>query len=256
MKQDSVSIGDTSIYYKSFGDTNSPKLFILHGWWGSSDSWVECATLLSDHGFHVIVPDLPGFWKTKLSRAFTLEDYADVVEQLVKKLKLNNILLWWHSNGGAIATKICHRNNIEVKHLVLNNSAGIRHDPKRNLKRIILWYLVKVGKLFKNIPGFSYVRNLFYRAIWSHDYLNAEKNKSLAQTYQNMIASDLQDVLPTIQTATTMIWWENDSYTPVSDAQKIDSLLLNSHLIILDWERHGIHLQNPTRLVDTFLKTL
>jgi pimeloyl-ACP methyl ester carboxylesterase len=172
------------------------------------------------------------------------------------------LILWGHSNGWAISIKLANRNKIKILRLILNNSAWIRNDKKRSLKRKILNIISKLIKKINPSPsgevrwGLKKIRKLFYRAIGSHDYLNAEKNPKLKQTYLNMISSDLKEEIKNIKNHTLLIWWEKDNYTPVSDAYFMRKNIKNSKLIILDNETHWIHLKNPDRLVKTFLQNI
>ncbi len=235
---------------------NSQTIIILHWWWGSSQSWLAVWEILLQSWFNVIIPDLPWFWKTKLNKVFDLDEYAIVIEEFIKKLKLKNIILWWHSNWWAIAIKIANRWKIDISRLVLNNSAWIRNDKKRSFKRKILNKIVKHFKFLKKLFIFKKIRIFFYKLIWWQDYLNAEKTPNLKQTYLNMISSDLQNEIKNIKNNTLLIWWENDTYTPISDWNFMRNNIKNSKMIILDNETHWIHLKNPNRLVKTFLDNI
>ena len=70
------------INYEDFiNSENSETIVILHGWWGSSQSWLTAWELLFENWFNVIIPDLPWFWKTKLKKEFDLDEYAIVIEE-------------------------------------------------------------------------------------------------------------------------------------------------------------------------------
>lgn len=250
VKEIYTEIWNHKVFYREFGKKKNQTLLILHGWWGSSESWWIFAKLLEKEGYHVIIPDLPGFWKTEIHEVFTLEKYAEIIEELVSWLGLKKIILWWHSNGWAITTLIVSRNNIKIQKTVLNNSAGIRNDRKRWLKRKVLGLL----SFLKHVPWYEKLRPYFHRVIGAHDYARVENNKYLLPTYYNMIESDLQEIFPHITNDILLIWWENDSYTPLSDGKKIHELLPNSDLITLTWQKHGIHHHAPEILRDTFLK--
>ena len=185
---------------------------------------------------------------------YTLDDYAVLIKEFIDKLKLENFILLGHSNGWAIATKlVVNFPKLKVKKLILNNSAWIRKDRKRSLKRKIFWVIAKIVKPIFSLPWMWKLRNLFYRAIWWQDYLEAEKYPWKKQTYLNMINEDLQDIFPKINLDTLLIWWENDTYTPLSDWKKINNLIKNSKLVIIKNVRHGIHLQKPKKLLEVIL---
>lgn len=257
MKEKKVSIWDISLSYKyKKSKDHKYSILILHGWWWSSDSWVEVWNMLFEKWYDVIMLDLPGFWWTILEKVFTLDDYAKVVEDFIEILKLKDFILLWHSNGWAISIRLLNRWNIKPKKLILNNSAWIRQKPSLSFKRISLKYLSLPFKVFKFIPGYNALRRLFYRAIWAHDYINSEHNQFLNGTFKNMINTDLKNELLNIKIKTLIIWWENDAYTPVLDWYLMKKKIKGSKLVVLDNERHGIHLQNPKRLVETIIDNI
>ncbi len=261
-----IKVNNTNLSYEFFENQNkeSDIILILHGWQGVSSSWTKAGKLLSENWFHVIIPDIPCASKlTKCSDIYNLDDYAEIIENFIEDLKdkykdlnFDNLILWGHSNWWAISIKLANRKKLKILRLVLNNSAWIRNDKKRSLKRRIFNNLVKPLKKLKNIKWFKKLRELFYKAIWSHDYLQAEKNPNLKQTYLNMISSDLKNEIKNIDNHTLLIWWEKDSYTPVSDGHFMRNNIKNSKLVILDNETHWIHLKNPDRLVKTFLDNI
>jgi len=247
----------TIIYYKTFGDEKSQdKILILHWWWGKSDSWIEVANSLSSQWFFVVVPDLPWFGKTEFPSVYTMDDYRDRIEEFTKKLELDTawLTLIWHSNGWAISTKLSISKKIDIKNLILIGSAWIRNKKSTSLKRKIYNTLLFPAKIIKNLPGGSKLRNLFYKAIGWQDYLAAEQNPLLKKTFLNIIHTDLQEVFPKIDIKTSLIRWDSDTYTPLSDGSLIHSLIPKSTLTVLPWEKHWIHLQNPDLLVKTILK--
>ncbi len=260
MQEKQIKIWTYNINYKEYWPEHDQAIVILHGWWWESDSWMQLGELLSNNNFKVIIPDLPWFWKTEIKSVFTLDDYALLIENFIKELKIDELILWWHSNWWAISIKIANRWKLDITRLVLNNSAWIRNDNKRSVKRKIFNSITKLIK--KGIPKewggriLKSLRNLFYRFIWSQDYLKAERNPYLKQTYLNMISSDLTKDIAQIQINTLLLWGEKDTYTPLSDWLFMRKLIPHSKIVTIPDEKHGIHLQNPKLLISTFLKNI
>jgi len=263
-----INKSNIEIYYEDWIDKNNKNtVVILHWWWWNSQSWLNIWELLFNNWFNVFIPDLPGFWNTKINKIFELDDYASVVEEFIKKLRLKNIILWWHSNWWAISIRIINRWKIDIRRLILNNSAWIRNDKKRTFKRQILnnftkiiktiLHILPVRKDWKNWNSLiKKIRKLFYRSIWWHDYLNAENNIYLKETYLNMIKTDLSEEISKIKTDTLIIWGKNDTYTPLSDWINMRNKIINSKIIILENEKHWIHLTSPEILVNSFLNNI
>ncbi len=266
MKKNYLKINKRELSYEIFEskNSNSDVILILHGWQASSSSWTQVWDLLNQSGYNVIIPDIPCASKnTKCNEIFTLDDYAEVIENFIKNIKykykninFDNLIIWGHSNWWAISIKLVNRKKVNILRLVLNNSSGIRNDKKRSFKRKLLSFLIKPIKLLKTIKWFWKLRELFYRVIWSQDYLKAEQNPKLKQTYLNMISSDLKEEIKKIEDFTLLIWWEKDTYTPISDAYFMRENIKKSKLIILNNQTHWIHLKNPKILVETFLNNV
>jgi len=271
MKGNKIKINETSLSYEFF-ESDEPKndtILILHWWQWASSSWSEVWKILGNSWYNVVIPDIPCASKnTKCNDIYNLDSYAELIEEFIwdlvkkhKKIDFSNLILWGHSNGWAISIKLTNRKKINILRLILNNSAWIRNDKNRSFKRKVFNFFTKIGKkvfscsILKKL-WVDKIRNLFYRAIWSQDYLNAEKNPKLKETYLNMISSDLKDEIKLIDKFTLLIWWENDNYTPVSDAYFMRNNIKRSKLVILDNETHWIHLKNPERLVQVFLDNI
>ncbi len=75
MKEEIFFINNLNINVKIFGEG---KIFlVLHGWGSKSDRWEKFGNILSNYGFKVIIPDLPGFGKSeKMKQAWSLDDYC------------------------------------------------------------------------------------------------------------------------------------------------------------------------------------
>jgi pimeloyl-ACP methyl ester carboxylesterase len=262
MQENKLIIWKLNINYKVFWELKkgNNNIVILHGWWGSSDSWIRVWELLNSIGYNIIVPDLPGFWKTKLNNALTLDDYAIIVENFINELSViwkEWIILWWHSNGWGISIKISNRKKIKISTLILNNSAGIRNDRKRSLKRKALNLLSKsIKKIIPKNIKLSKFRTLFYKLIGGQDYLESEKDPKLKQTYLNIIWSDLKEEIKNIKNNTLLIWWEKDSYTPYHDGMYMRQNIKKSKMIVLKDQKHWIHLQAPEKLVEAFIHNI
>lgn len=256
MQEKKIIIDWNTINYKVFSCLKPKNTFlILHWWWWKSDSWIKVWNILEKFWYNSIIPDLPWFWKTKLTRIFTLEDYASTLEQFYKKLDLKDFILLWHSNWWAISIILSNKVWNDISELILNNSAWIRNDKKRNFKRFFFTILTKIVK--KVFPSINIkCRKLFYKLIWWQDYLSSEKIPFLKETYKNIVSSDLQEYMKTIKIKTSIIWWQKDTYTPLSDWKKINSLIQNSSFNVLNNQKHWIHIQNPELLVKTILKNI
>lgn len=244
-----IKVNWDEIFYQHWTHKEKKWTFlILHWWWWSSQSWQKVAKLLNQEWYEVYVPDLPGFGKSVMNRVYSVEEYAKTIENFVKELKLENIILLGHSNWWRISIELENRWKISISKLFLNNSAWIKHKP--TFKQKIARTLAKIFKKLNKFPGYSFFRKILYKVVGWHDYLNLE-NEKMKKTFWNMINSDLSEKMTQVKTKTFIIWWDKDTYTPISDWKQTHHLIKNSEFVILKWEKHGIHLQNPQILFKT-----
>ena len=91
-------------YYDIINNSKKQPLILLHGWGVDSEIFNNIKEKLD---FYIVVIDFIGFGKSdKPKEAFTLEDYVSQVHQIIKKLKLENIIMLGHSFGGRVAIKL------------------------------------------------------------------------------------------------------------------------------------------------------
>ena len=82
MTEEKLLINDLEANYKISGD--GQLILILHGWGGSSDSWNEVQKILTEKGFKIIVPDFPGFEKSKSPKeAWEVSDYVQWLKNFI-----------------------------------------------------------------------------------------------------------------------------------------------------------------------------
>lgn len=230
--QDNIIINNQLINYYVSGKNGSHSLLFLHGWRSSGLIWKDIVSKLSINNFNIYSLDLPGFGNSSLpKKAFTVQDYANVVAGFIEKLELKNLILIGHSFGGRIALKLsCDKPSL-IKKMVLVNSAGLIFQKKRK------WYraLVKVAKPFFKLKFMRKPRELVYKKIGAEDYIATPQ---LKETFLNVIKEDLKKCLPLIKQQTLIIWGRNDKETPVSFAEVMNKKIKNSKLIVLNDAGH------------------
>src|SRR5262249_19614318 len=79
----SIQVEGLNIAYREAGDSNSPKLVLLHGFPSSSHQYRDLIPALADK-FHVISPDHPGFGNSDMpdptSFSYTFDKLSEIVE--------------------------------------------------------------------------------------------------------------------------------------------------------------------------------
>jgi len=255
MKEEEVFISGIKINYKIAG--RGPAILILHGWGGSSDSWVEIQKILSRKGYQVVCPDLPGFGKSITPPLpWGVRDYLDFVLAFVKKFNLENFVLLGHSFGGRISVKFAIEYPEKIKSLILCASAGVK--PRPGAKTMIIFWLSKMGnavfspQIMKRFRDSA--RNLFYIFLRHKDYVKA--NGTMKETIKKVLEEDLLPELAKIKLKTLLIWGENDRMVPLKYAFVFREKIENSKIEILPHIGHSPHLEVPEKTSEIILRFL
>ena len=233
-------------------DEGKPFL-ILHGWGSNSDRWAPIAEQISEKGFKVIVPDLPGFGKSDaLTAPWNANKYANWIEEFIKELNLGDFYLLGHSFGGALAAKISIKHAQDVKKLFLVAAACVR---TKTTKKDVSAKVSKFIKFFSFLPYYGFFRKAVYKfIIRKSDYVYVEG--VMKETYLNIIAEDLSFKLAFIKVPTIIIWGDKDEFTPPEDAYFIEKQIKNSKLIMIPGAGHDLNRKQPEIVVESVLENI
>ena len=248
-----VYINGLKVNYKIAG--SGQPILILHGWGGSSNSWVHVQEILSRQGYRVIVPDLPGFGQSKTPlQPWDVTDYNRWVAEFIDSQNLDEFFLISHSFGGRVAIKFAIQYPEKIKSLILCSSAGIK--PKPGFKTIIIFWLARIGNAIftsKILARFKDgARNLFYVFLRHKDYVKA--NGTMRETIKKVLDEDLLNDLSKIKVKTLLIWGGKDKLVPLKYAQIFEEKIENSKLEVLPKIGHSPHLEVPGKLSEIILK--
>lgn len=255
IKERQISINGLKVNYKIAG--KGMPFLILHGWMGSSNSWIKVQKILAKEGFKVIVPDLPGFGKSQTPPIpWGQKDYSSFILSFIKKLGLNKIILMGHSFGGGLAIEFATSHPERLKILILCDSARIKH--KLNFYQKIVFNLARVGNfLFSKSPLRRFqdlARNIFYYLIRKKDYTKVKG--VMRQIFKKIVNVDLTPKLSQIKVKTLIVWGEKDKCTPLEDAYLMKEKILNSTLKIIPRASHTPNLEYPEKLAKVILNFL
>ncbi len=255
MIEKKILIDNLEVNYKIEG--KEFPFLILHGWGGSSDSWLEVQKILHKKGFMVITLDLPGFGKTPSSVIpWEIKDYTDFLLKFIDNLGFKQIILLGHSFGGRISIRFASLYPERLKYLILCASAGVKLPY--TFSQLIIYYLSRIGNFLLS-PKFlrrfkDWIRNIFYMIIRQRDYRKVKG--SMKETFKKIVADDLTADLQKIKTKTLILWGENDKSVPIKAAYIIKEKVLDSVLEIIPRASHVPHLEFPEKLSEIILKYL
>lgn len=221
-------IKDIDINYVQYG--TGKDVVLLHGWGQNIQMMDPLGKLLKN--CRITILDLPGFGSSmEPSFAYNISDYASLLHDFLKELKIDNPILIGHSFGGRIA--IYYASIYPVSKLVLFGSPFIKREND-SLK-------LKVFKSLKKIKFLNNFAEIMKNHIGSEDYKNA--SGVMRQILVNTVNTDLSSNASKITCPTLLIWGNNDEAVPVSEAKKLESLIDDSALIVLNGT-HYCYLEN------------
>lgn len=124
-----TSYNERSIYYTTQGEGNP--IVLLHGFLESSSIWESFVTEFGKRR-QIICIDLPGHGKSEtLAEEHSMELMAEVVEQVLKELKVEKADLLGHSMGGYVALAFLEKNPEKVNKLILLNSTSAADSDEK-----------------------------------------------------------------------------------------------------------------------------
>ncbi|MFH1509834.1 MAG: alpha/beta hydrolase [Candidatus Nealsonbacteria bacterium] len=262
MREETISIKGLKVNYKIAG--RGPAILVLHGWGGSSDSWVKVQERLSNQKYTVLVLDFPGFGKSvSPSSPWSVGDYMEFLYFFIKEISKkekgfgSSFFLLGHSFGGRVSIKFSLKYPEMVKKLILCDSAGIRQT--HDLKGFLIFLTAKIGNALlapKIMVRFKdSVRSSFYKLIRNRDYVKAKG--VMKETMQKVIEENLLSQLKDIGHETLIIWGSKDKMVPLKYGHVFNDKIRGSQLKIINGVGHSPHLESPeklSKLISNFFK--
>ena len=249
-----TKINSNKINYEKYGNSKNT-ILILPGWGNTRETFNTMIEELKENNTIYII-DYPGFGKSPISKeTLTIYDYANIIEKLIKKLKIKNPTIIAHSFGGRLASILIGSKRINCNKLILIDVAGIR---RFNLKRFLKEKLYKLLKKCTNLlsrKAKEKTQQKLFKHFSSSDY--KELSPIMRKTFQNIIKEDLTKYYKSIKTETLIIWGELDEETPLKDGKKIHKIIKNSGLIIFPKANHFPYLNYPilfNKIIKEFTK--
>jgi pimeloyl-ACP methyl ester carboxylesterase len=130
-----------------------------------------------------------------------------------------------------------------VERLLLVDAAGIR--PKRGARyyrRVAVAKLGRVAAKGGGAPGRRLQERMRAR-VASKDYLDA--SEAMRATFRAVIAEDMTPRLASIRAPTLLVWGEHDDDTPLWMARRMEELIPDAGLVVLEGAGHYSYADAP-----------
>ena len=230
-----IKVQGLNVNYIQYG--KGKDILLLHGWGQNIEMMKPLGDSFCDK-YRITILDFPGFGESEEPHeTWTIDNYSLMLEDFVKQTGIKKPIVMGHSFGGRVAIRFSSRNNIEK--LVLFGSPCIRTKEDLSLK-------VKILKKLKTLPGMNKFGEFMKNYIGSRDYKAA--SPIMRQTLVEVVNEDLSKYAREIEEPTLLIWGEQDTEAPVSDAKELEKIMMDAALIILPGT-HYAYLENLARVI-------
>jgi pimeloyl-ACP methyl ester carboxylesterase len=234
------------INYKDFGNKEGEPIVYLHGW-GQNIAMMEPIAKPLTKTHRLIILDLPGFGSSDdPEEAWTLDEFVEMLKELLKELKIDKPNLIGHSFGGKIS--LLYASKYKVNKLMLLASPFKIKIKKQSLK-------VKLLKKAATIPWLSNIAEKMKKHLGSTDYKNA--SPIMREILVKHVNTDLTEAAKLIKCPTFIIWGTHDEAVPVEDAHELESLIKDSGLSIYEGCTHYAYLERLAQtnaIIASFIK--
>lgn len=246
------------INYMTFGE--GKPLLLLHGWMACIESMAPIYQFFQKDR-KVIVLDFPGQGgkSDTLTESWGVPEYAQMVYNFMKELKIEGSDVIGHSFGGRVIIYLASKYNSLFNKIVLVDSAGVK--PKLSLQKAVKVYSYKfvknIYRLFLSKEKFELKMTELRKKHGSSDYSKLD-SESMRETFKRVINLDLTSNLKNVSNSTLLIWGENDTDTPLYMAKVMEKNIKDSGLVLLKNAGHFSYLDDSTtflKVTETFLNS-
>tara|TARA_B100000678_G_C18120913_1_gene466607 strand:- start:215 stop:967 length:753 start_codon:yes stop_codon:yes gene_type:complete len=230
-------------------------LVLVHGFLGSSEMWEPQINFFKNY-FRVIVPDLPGFGKSKEVKSHnSIQSIANLLLKCLEEKKIDKFYLLGHSMGGMIVQEMAKKSGNKISKLICYSTGPRGEMPGRfetvdqsrdNLKKNGLEIMAR------NIAKTWFVKG--ENAKYFDICINAGKQASIETVDNALIAFknwNGVDTLKNIKNKTLIVWGDKDKSYNLEQIKTLEKNIPNSSLIVFNNCAHNIHLEEPEKFNNT-----
>ncbi|MDX6497993.1 MAG: hypothetical protein QOG23_1253 [Blastocatellia bacterium] len=261
-----TTIGGVRIHYQEAGDEDAPPIILIHGFISSNLVWNEVILPLARKGFRVIAPDLPGYGYSDkpADGRYTIDSQAYAVSGLMDRLGIEKATIVGASYGGAVAATMALDYPERVANLVLVGAVTNDQPRKKLLLRLAgvpvlgdiatplflgsRWILRKrTEEVYRRLGYPVDERKLAAR---HHLLETANTHRAMIRTVRRWKADRISREASLIRQPTLLVWGEEDTHIPVSDAFRLRDAIPNARLIVFRRCGHLPPTESPEQFIE------
>lgn len=225
-----IKVRGIEINYEKYG--KGKDIVLLHGWGQNIAMMMPLAQRIAGK-YTITILDLPGFGlSNEPKESLSIYEYADLVEEIFKKLEINNPVIIGHSFGGRLGIILGGRKKCEK--LILFGAPCIREYKPKPKEKLL--------KFLKKIKVAAPIVKIMKSKMGSADYNNA--TPVMRDILVKTVNQDLSDNAKNIDSPTLMIWGTNDTAAPIDLARRLEKLISDAALIEIPGASHYAYLEH------------
>ena len=241
------------LYYHDIG--SGEPVILLHGF--AEDSQIFDGLIEELTGFRILIPDLPGSGKSRLTYDLRIDSMAEAVAAIINHETVSEAVVIGHSMGGYITLALVEKHPNLVKAFGLfHSSAFADSEEKKKARRKLIRFIHSHGThdfLKQSTPGLfsEQFKKKNDKVIQALIEKYREFNPaSLTAYYEAMIMRpDRTHVLLNSSKPVLFIIGKHDNAIPFEDSMKLCHLPSLSYIHILEDSGHMGMLEEPENCI-------
>ena len=254
-----INVDNLQVHYRIEGE--GTPIVLIHGTASSLHTWDAWTAELKKTN-KVIRMDLPAFGLTgpNATADYSIKSYTNFLHKFLTKIEIDTFYLAGNSLGGNIAWNYTAEHPNKVKKLILVDASGLpTNKPQPAVFKLAKTPLL--SDLFLYItPKFFIKKNM--REVYADDtkitdelitrYHKMALRDGNRQAFIDRARMDFKlgskanlDKLKSIETPTLLIWGAKDNWIPLDNGKRMDSVLQNSKLVVIENSGHVPMEENP-----------
>lgn len=254
-----VEIDGMQVHYRDEG--KGFPIVLVHGTAASLHTWDAWTKELTKN-YRVIRMDLPAFGLTGPNKNadYSIENYTKFLHQFLSKIHLQKFYLAGNSLGGNIAWNYAAEYPEKVSKLILIDASGLptnKEQPaifkmaKTPVLNSLFLYLTPKFFIEKNIKEvYADDTKITDELITRYHKMalrtgNRQAFIDRAKTDFKLDSNENSEKLQSILTPTLLIWGAKDTWIPIDNGRRMNNILPNPTLAILENSGHVPMEENP-----------
>ena len=273
-----ATVDGLGVFYREAGPKKAPTIVLLHGFPSSSGEFDTLIPLLATR-YHLIAPDFPGFGQSDApkpsSYAYTFDNLAATISDLIEQLKIDKYSLYLHDYGGPVGFRIALAHPEQVQALIIQNANVYKEGLGAKWGSIAqYWAAPKTHpEVFDNFVSFAATEQRhtlgtshperYNPDTWTDEYVHLSKpdqreiQAGLLYDYRTNVASypAWQAWLREYKPPTLVVWGRNDPSFIAAGAEAFRRDLPDAEIHLLDAGHFALDEKNDdiARLILVFL---